>query len=658
MPFAVIPAIFAWFMLPGVLTARWIAERDRLSVPTRVFAGLWGYATSSVWLLALWVAGIHAPAALLGAPPVLAWVTLRIVGPRVGPIALPAPVRRDAPMLLLVLLCVPLVVGVPFSRVGALTPEGRTYRAYFTADFVWRMAVTAEVAKGDVPPQNQYLRGDDLRYYWLPDLLPAVEYRSLGRAARLEHVLLLNAFCVDLLFLAAVYAFARVFVASAGAAALGVIFTLFCSSFEGLERLVVLWRRGVPFDELRVLNIDAVTRWFYGSLPVDGLQRVLFYQPQHATAYALVFAALGCLVVTARAPRVGAAALAGLSIGFAMLFSSFTALMMVPIAGLFGLAAFVAARRWKDLFLSTLVFLAPVAAAAGVALALHYVDRSGSVVRLLVNPMAIRHPYAAIALSFGPVLLPVALGLWTLARRDRWHAAALLGTMAVAFWFYFFVDVRDHQYVYVGWRAGHFVFIAAAALAAAAVVGLRGAGRRLRFAAAGVWILIAVAAVPTVAIDIYNTQDTANRAAGPGFRWTLVLSPAELEAFDWIRRFTPPDAVVQVEPHVRQNHTWAYIPAFAERRMAAGIPISMVPLAKYLAASEQVRALYGADSAADAHARARALAIDYLVVAPPERAAFPSLEARLDARPDLFRPVFRNAEVTIYFVERAPVVLP
>ena len=44
----------------------------------------------------------------------------------------------------------------------------------------------------------------------------------------------------------------------------------------------------------------------------------------------------------------------------------------------------------------------------------------------------------------------------------------------------------------------------------------------------------------------------------------------EREALEWMKRSTPPDAVVQFEPVARGDTHWAYIPAFGERRMAAG----------------------------------------------------------------------------------------
>jgi len=98
--------------------------------------------------------------------------------------------------------------------------------------------------------------------------------------------------------------------------------------------------------------------------------------------------------------------------------------------------------------------------------------------------------------------------------------------------------------------------------------------------------------------------------------------------------------------------TWAYLPAFAERRMAAGLPISMVPLDKYEAVSARVRDVYTSSDARDAYRAAVELRIEYLVVGPPEREAYPSFERTLDQRPELFRRVFKNGSMTIYFIER------
>src|SRR5262249_53572388 len=163
-------------------------------------------------------------------------------------------------------------------------------------------------------------------------------------------------------------------------------------------------------------------------------------------------------------------------------------------------------------------------------------------------------------------------------------------------------------------------FVAFAALCGFALEVWWEAGGTARTAMVVVAIVVAIAALPTVLIDLYNTQDVWNRGPGPGFRWTVILSPDEVKALDWIKQWTPKDARVQVEPEVRGRDTWAYVPAFAERRMAAGLPIGMIPVAKYEKASAEMTRLYRSASAADAHDLAMSHCVDYVIVGPPERA--------------------------------------
>jgi hypothetical protein len=138
---------------------------------------------------------------------------------------------------------------------------------------------------------------------------------------------------------------------------------------------------------------------------------------------------------------------------------------------------------------------------------------------------------------------------------------------------------------------------------------------------------------------------------GPGFRWTVLLSPAEIVGLDWIKKFTPKDARVQVEPDVRSRDTWAYVPAFAERRMAGGVPLGMVPLAKYENVTARIKKeVYQSTSAREAYDRSLDLCIDYLVIGGPERAAYPTLQPLIDGNPYLFQPAFRNDAMAVYAV--------
>ena len=185
-----------------------------------------------------------------------------------------------------------------------------------------------------------------------------------------------------------------------------------------------------------------------------------------------------------------------------------------------------------------------------------------------------------------------------------------------------------------------------------ALTALRGQSRRVRTFGLTAAVLVTLLSVPTFAIDFYNTQDTSNRREGPGFPWTLILTPDETAMFDWVKSYTPQDAVVQIEPFSRES-TWAYVPAFVERRMSAGLPISMVPLGKYQEASERVREIYRTRDPEAAYERAARLGIDYLVVGGPERHAYPGFEDMLRSNPARFHEVFRRPGVSVFLVQGA-----
>jgi hypothetical protein len=119
--------------------------------------------------IALWAAiAVHVPG-IAGFS--IAWLLALAAGFAVSrgiaPAAPSAWTRRDTTSLLLALLLVPALAGPPFARLGARDAEGnRYYRAYFTADFVWHMAVTAELDKFSMPPRNMFMPNRPLNYYW------------------------------------------------------------------------------------------------------------------------------------------------------------------------------------------------------------------------------------------------------------------------------------------------------------------------------------------------------------------------------------------------------------------------------------------------------------------------------------------------------------
>jgi hypothetical protein len=650
----VLVACAAWMALPGVaLVSAALRPHPSARFAGWLFGPAFGFGLSVFGLLLFWVAGLHNWLALLLAPS-LTWLLVVVARRWGGPtLRLPTFDRRDTVALLLALLVVPLITFAPYENVRRQTPDGEAYRAYFTADFIWAMTVTADLAKGHVPPKNPFLRDEPLHYYWMSHMLSGAVYqnvRALGVTS--EQVILTDGLGFGLAFVAFLYGLARVVGGNAVFSALAVACAFLANSYEGLERLMVYRAEGMPLETLRDVNIDAVTRWYHAGMPVDGLQRMLLYQPHHITGYMMALAALWIVGTAEDVTETAVALWAGVLLGLAVLFSTFTAIIMsLAVAVLFAFRL-LQRRAWIGMVQSGILGALPVIVAVVLANVLGYTDpKQGMLLQVGVNPVALRHWPLVLLLNFGPLLFA---GLVSLLR-PRWllsQGAAATALVLAAFAFYFLTDVPDQEGVWVGWRAGHLLLIGFAAMAAAT---LTAAWTRMPTPLPVIVALVlAIApAIPTVAIDVYNAQDITNRHRGPSFPWTVIITPKEREALNWIRGNTPDDAVVQVDPRAHHSGTWAYIQAFAERRAVAGLPGAMIPFLPYALATDSVTfGIFRAGTAHDAVENARFLGIDYVVVGPAERERYPEADKIFAASPELFVPVFTNEAVSVYDVRK------
>ena len=647
------PAVLAFgllsqflFVLPGVLIVRSIAPTQGW-LPALTFGPFVGQALGGLVLTLLWITGAHGVWLLVAAPAIVALVAVP-ARRAAGRWTLPSVDVEDAVALTTLLLIVPIIVGLPFAHLGQVSADGQDYRMYFTSDYAWRRAVVTELAKGDVLPINPYFGGDPLHYYWMPHVLSAVQYRFAGAWATLDELLTIQSIFVDAMFIAFLYGMARAFRVRPWPAAGGVTFVVFASSFEGAYALWDLARNGAPLVAVKNLNIDAVSRWYFQGIPIDGLQRVLFYQPHHAVGYVIGLIGLMVIALRTRAQDAVAFAVAGACLGLSVAISSFAGLMLTAGAALYEAVSLMRAFSVRRALLHAVAAGVPLALAVGLVFALRYVDNSGAVIALAVNRLALREFWWVTFLSFGPVLIVGAIAL--IAAHRQLNGLGIFGALFAASWFfYFLVNVRDHQDVYVGWRVGHFVFMSAVVVVGALLNTLN-RGTRARVVA--LWTVVGVmflAGLPTSVIDIYNTQDTTNHNEMPAGRATLRLRPDDLQIFDWIRHNTDPKSIFQVDPVARNPEHWAYLPAFGERRMAAGIPISMIPLRKYEEASAEIRMLYQ-EPPLLAYERAIRARIDYILVGPPERDSHPGVEDRFNSIPAQLPLVFKNGSISIYEV--------
>lgn len=637
---------------PGVALARAVAPGSWLAALT--FGPMVGFALSTFGMFLLWAAGLHG-GYLLVVGPALAWLLIGPARRLAGRLDLPAGTAADRRAVLLVLCLVPLLVARPFSQVGATRPEGQVYRAYFTADYVWRRALVAEIVKEDFPPKNPFYRNDPLHYYWFGHLPDAVKYRAFGRVVDVDALLLGSSVMVDLAFVLVVYGLARLVVPVPWAAAAGAIWAFLFTSFEGVAGLWVEVQANQPWWAVRYVNIDAVTRWFFNGMPIDGIHRILWYQPHHALAYSLGFIGLVLLARRRAVADAGVFLAAGVVFGLGVLVSSFVALMAVAAACVYEAGVTLRHRAWRPALVNAAWAALPLMAAVGVVTELQYIDHQpgvGATLMLGLNEVAARRIWRSAVLSAGPILALGAAGAWVAWRRRIAGVWPLVAVVASSIVIYFYVDIRDHEDVYVGWRVGHVMFIALAGFVGLALHAATDLGGWRRHAALGGVALLALGAAPMTLIDAYNTQDVTNQTRGPSFRWTLVLTPAELDGLRWLRAETPPDAVVQVDPVVRHTETWAYLPAFAERRMAVGLPLGLVPLKKYEDGSRRIRRMYDVTDPAEAYEIAARSGVDYIVVGGPERQAHPGVEERLSHAGPLLPLVFHNDALSIYHVER------
>ena len=147
--------------------------------------------------------------------------------------------------------------------------------------------------------------------------------------------------------------------------------------------------------------------------------------------------------------------------------------------------------------------------------------------------------------------------------------ALLLAVVSLGLLYFVRLDVDTS---WVGFRAGQMFLVAVPVLIA------RG------LASSGIWQRVAIGHGGGRAprrradhrIDVYNAQDVTNFSESPIGPWTVAVTANEHAGLDWLRTTTPATAIVQMDPTARGRTTWSLIPSFAQRRMAAGQPISLL----------------------------------------------------------------------------------
>ena len=616
-----------------------------------------GWIAGAVIGYALTALAIWAPI-FLGMPSLLtfsgSWFLVTVLSWMAAPgvvraiVELPHWSARDTKALMVVWALTLVIAVPPFSRAGETDADGsRRYRAYFTADFVWHAALVSELKKFDSPPRNPYLAHRPIHYYWTYFLLPsAVAGTAPAPYNDVQTCLKVNAVATALLFVSAMFVCAWSAVPYAWPVASGVTIAIVASSAEGVFALWRFRQRGVPFAELRNLNIDALSNWWLGGLRIDGLQRCFWWVPQHSMAYALGLVALAMANGAGSAAPMSAIAIAGIALAGSAMMNPFVGGIFALVWGVTIAIDALRSGQFVPRLARHSVAILPVALAIAWVILNRMAEGGGSALQFGWLGEARKAPLESLAVSLGPALLAAAVGL-LVGRVGRPVAPVVLALTSLGLMYFTRLNV---DYSWVGFRAGQMILVAVPGLIARGFVS---SGGRKVLAVATAALVVAIG-TPTAAIDTYNAQDVTNFAPSPNGPWTVRITRDEQSGLGWLRANTPSTAIVQMDPLSRERSTWSLIPSFAERRMGAGRPISLLggttDGSEYAERSIRVKTMYGTSDARLAHDIARSLRLDYIWIDRTERSAYPGGMNKFSAASPLFTPVFQNAEVSIYRV--------
>jgi hypothetical protein len=642
------PVVFAAACAPGIPLG--ISLFGRAHPAAWISGALIGYGLTQLTIWAVIAAGMAGPLGF-----VLAWLCVLAGMYGISRSIAEAPVIRtpawnsaDVRALLLVLLLVPLLMGSTYRNLGRQDAQGnRYYRAYFTADFLWHSALAYELGRFSLPPRNPYLAPRPMNYYWTYFLLPAASARlapsAAGHGQDVQPYLKANAMLAGLLMMAALFVIVRSGTRSSAGAAAAVVLAVLAASAEGLYAAIELLVGGRPLSALRNMNVDAISNWSFGGLRIDNVPRSLWYTPQHTTSIALGLVGLTLAVVAGARARLAAVAGAGLALALA---TTMNPLLGAACSLIYGVAVLLdGLRAPRDLVAVARHLLAAAFVIAAVAwgAASRVMDGAGSALDVGFSGFSRNSPVVTLLLSLGPVLLPALFGVLP-SRDETARRAVVIGSGGILVGLFLLYFVRISEASWVGFRAGQILLVSIPVLLARTIDWLPPAARVSLVVSA---LLIGL---PTTLADTFNAQDIGNRRPGPGFRWTLWTTRSQHQAFEWIQSHTADDAIVQMEPMLRGREHWTLIPSFAGRRMAAGLPISLLPIPEYQEKSRQVRTLFATVNVDEARSIAHRLRLDYLYVDRDDLSAYPEGTRKLDEHPDAFERVYANDEVRIYRV--------
>jgi hypothetical protein len=472
--------------------------------------------------------------------------------------------RSDLLCLFLWLSIALAIVAVPFARVGAEIAEGYAYRAYFNADFFRNMAVSGSLSHSGIPPDNPYLGGHTLHYYWFFHLMDAY-WRELLPFYRSDFLMVQFSLVAMLMFVAAFFVTLRRWISHRKTVLFLLPIFAFGGSYEGLYVLNWLKSRQMPWTHFVNLNIDGILRWNWRAPQIDTLYRALLYAPQHLIALAIFLIAL----LVWNSERLGETPLrcnTRRSIFYFLIFSTLGFSAFVGATLIVGAALVVLiqtlrepSKKWKEALLSALLGLVFLF----VYFVLFQMFQPGSQ-QYGFGPdrVILAHFPAFFLLNWGALLIFGIAGIFL--RSSGFPNKILICFVIGCFLMIFFLRIMLAGSSDISLKVGHFSHVILLLLAAGFIDSFL-----TRFPNRAGWLMISVLlfvapAWITWGMDAWNSSDIQSR------RFTTYLSHSDAEVTRWMQNNLPGQTIVLNYSSRYDDFMQDIIPAFAERSLFLG----------------------------------------------------------------------------------------
>lgn len=565
-------------------------------------------------------------------------------------------------LLAVTLIVVLSAIFLPFINIGKLTEDGYAYTWLIGQDFLWRVSVSFSVARG-LPAESFDFANNYMNYYVLFYALPSFAYNLLKTNASMESTLLVTQILLSVFFVTIFFSTFRaiskrtlslVFVMVTSFIACSYLWVVFV-----LQRGLVLIQGSDLYD--KILSFDILASILKGSAHSHGFYRFLIVQPHVLVALGLFLMCIYFLFASADRFSFKTQLLMGLSIGCIWGFELSIGLISASIITGYYMIMFVFhSMQRTEMIKKMIVFVLGFALMLWVLTPLGMYSKShrpGGTVEIFTknSDRIIKNIITApvyIPVEYGAAAIFTFFGLFFLWRKKRFSFLNFpVIFLSITLLFFCIISKITGPI-----KLMRFLPIAFALVSAYIIDSMHedDLGKWKK----SIVIFLIVLAVPSFFVDIFIGSNVANRHN------TLYVSKSDMDAAEWIKQNTNPEAMIQGYPHyytentnrlLGYNHKYSLISCFADRKAYLG----RITFAKRLFSSkrdeirhrsELINEVFQTQDISVAAKLCTKSGIDYVYFGMHEKKRYPTGYQKFEIENKYFQKVYDQKGVSIYLV--------